>query len=61
MSERLRRSSIGWWVRETAKTTPKSPKIAPEAPTDDSGVNRKLAVEPAAAEATYISSRRGQP
>src|SRR5690349_4501313 len=44
--------STGWWSWVAVSNTPKSPKIAPDAPTDGmSPPNTKLAVEPAAAQA----------
>ena len=44
--------SIGWWMRPAVSSTPNSPKIAPDAPTDGtSPPNAKLATEPAAAQA----------
>ena len=44
--------STGWWIRPAASRMPKSPKIAPDAPTAGaSPPNTKLAVEPAAAQA----------
>jgi hypothetical protein len=44
--------STGWWTRPAAKTIPKSPKIAPDAPTANGAAPKtKLAAEPAAAQA----------
>ena len=49
---RARRSSIGWCARVPARTTPISPKIAPDAPTAGPPENRKLAVDAASAVST---------
>ena len=50
-SDRPRRSSTGWCVRDALMRIPNRPKIAPDAPTDGISLpNTKLPTEPAAAQ-----------